>query len=42
VRHLLYAVERPDVVKGVDARGETTVQTEDLVVDQGGERQVVE
>jgi hypothetical protein len=38
----LNAVERPDVVEGVDAGRETTVQTEDLVVDQGGEREVVE
>jgi hypothetical protein len=42
MRHLLYAIERPDVVERVYARRETTVQTEDLVVDQGSERQVVE
>lgn len=42
MRHLLYAVKRPDVVERVNARRETTVQTEDLVVDQGSERQVVE
>ena len=37
----LNAVKGPDVIKRVDARGETTVQTEDLVVNQGGEGQVV-
>ena len=38
----MYAVERPDVVEGVDAGGETAMQTEDLVVDQSGKRQIVE
>jgi hypothetical protein len=42
VRHFLYAVEGPDVVEGIDAGRETAVQTEDLVVDQGGKRQIVE
>jgi hypothetical protein len=42
VRHFLNAVECPNVVKGVDAGRQTSVQTEDLVVDEGGERQVVE
>ena len=38
----LDAVKRPNIVERVDARGETTVQTEDLIIDQGSERQVVE
>ena len=42
VRHFLNAVKRPNIVERVDARGETTVQTEDLIVDQGSKRQVVE
>ena len=40
--HFLYAVERPDVVERVDAGREAAVQTEDLVVDQSGKRQIVE
>lgn len=42
VRHFLYAVERPDVVERVDTGRETAVETEDLVVDERGKRQVVE
>lgn len=40
--HLLDSVEGANVVEGVDARGETAVKTEDLVVDEGGEGEVVE
>lgn len=40
--NLLDSVEPSDVVERVDARGKTTVQAEDLVVNQGGERKVVE
>jgi hypothetical protein len=40
--YFLDAVKGPDVIEGVNARRETTVKTEDLVVDQGGEREVVE
>jgi hypothetical protein len=42
VRHLLYAIERSNVIQRVDAGGETSVEAEDLVVDEGGERQIVE
>lgn len=42
MRNLLDAVKRSDVVQRVDAGGETTVETEDLVVDEGGQREVVE
>lgn len=40
--HLLYAVERSDVIEGVDAGRETSVEAEDLVVDEGGKGEVVE
>jgi hypothetical protein len=42
VWYFLYAVERPNVIKRVDAGRQTTVQTEDLIVDQGRKREVVE
>lgn len=42
MRNFLDPVESPDVVEGVDARGEAAVKAEDLVVDEGGEREVVE
>jgi hypothetical protein len=38
----LYPIERSDVIQRIDAWGETTVKTEDLVVDQSGKREVVE
>ena len=40
--YFLDAVKRPDVIEGVNARRETTVETENLVVDQGGEGEVIE
>jgi hypothetical protein len=40
--YFLNAVKRPDVIEGVNARRETTVETENLVVDQGGQREVIE
>ena len=40
--HLLYPVQCTDVIKRVNARGETSVETEDLVVDERGEGEVVE
>ena len=40
--HFLYAVESSDVIKGVDTWGETSVKAEDLVIDEGGKRKVVE
>lgn len=42
MRYLLDAVQGSDVVEGVDAGRKTTVQTEDLVVNQGSEGKVVE
>lgn len=42
MRNLLYSVERTNVVEGIDAGGETSVEAEDLVLDQGGEGEEVE
>jgi len=42
VWNFLYTIEGSDVIKGVDAGGETSVEAEDLVVDQGSEGKVVE
>jgi hypothetical protein len=42
VGHFLNAVKRPNVIERVDAGRETTVQTEDLIVNQCSQRQVVE
>lgn len=40
--HLLDSVKSADVVKGINTRRETTVETEDLVVNEGCEGEVVE
>ena len=40
--HLLYAIQAPDVVEGVDAGAKAAVKTEDLVINEGGKRKVVE
>lgn len=40
--NLLDPVEGSDVIESIDARRETSVQAEDLVVDEGGEGEVVE
>mmetsp|Transcript_35740 Transcript_35740/g.87966 ORF Transcript_35740/g.87966 Transcript_35740/m.87966 type:complete len:225 (-) Transcript_35740:339-1013(-) len=42
VRHLLRAPQLPDVLQRVQARAQPSVRAEDLVVDGGGQRQVVE
>lgn len=42
MRYLLNPIQRPDIVKGVDARRKTSVETKYLVVDQGGQRKIVE
>jgi len=41
MRNFLYTIECSDVIKGIDAGGETSVEAEDLVVDKGGEGEVV-
>lgn len=40
--NFLYAIERSDIVEGVDTWRKTSVKAEDLVVDKGSEREVVE
>ena len=40
--HFLHSVKLSDLVQGVDGRRETSVQTEDLVFDNGSKREVVE
>ncbi len=42
MRNFLDTVDGSDVVKSVDGRGKTTVKTEDLIIDQGSQWQVVE
>lgn len=42
MRHLLDPVQGSDVVEGINARRQATVQAKDLVVDQSCERKVVE
>lgn len=42
VGYFLYSVERSDVVKSIDTGRETAMKTEDLVVNQGGEWEVIE
>lgn len=40
--NLLDTIERANVVQGVDTGRQTSVKAEDLVLDQGGKRQVIE
>lgn len=40
--NLLNSVKSSDVIQGIDARRQTTVETKDLVVDEGGEGKIVE
>jgi hypothetical protein len=42
MRNLLYPVKGTDVVKSVDAGRQPAVEAEDLVIDQGRERKVIE
>ena len=42
MRDLLLPVDGPDLVEGVDGGGQTTMDTEDLVVDDGRQAEVVE
>lgn len=42
MRNFLNSVKGSDIVEGIDARRETSVEAEDLVVDEGGEGKVVE
>lgn len=40
--HLLYTIKSPDIIERIDARGETSVEAEDLVIDQSCQGKVVE
>ena len=40
--YFLDAIQSPDVVEGINGRREAAVQTENLVVDKGSQREVVE
>jgi hypothetical protein len=40
--YFLYAVKGSDVIEGIDTWGETSVEAEDLVVDEGGQGEVIE
>jgi hypothetical protein len=42
MRHLLESFERADVIEGLDAGRESSVEAEKLIFDDGSERQVVE
>lgn len=42
VRHLLDTIEGTDVVEGINTRRQPSVQAEDLIIDQGSKREVVE
>lgn len=42
MRHFLDSVQLSDLVEGVDGWGETSVETEDLALNDGGQREVVE
>lgn len=42
VGNLLNTIESSDVVQGIDGWGEAAVEAENLVVDEGGEREIVE
>jgi hypothetical protein len=42
VRHLLNSVKLSDLVESVDGWRETTMETEDLALNNSGERQVIE
>ena len=42
MRNFLYTIKSADVVEGIDAWGETSVEAEDLVVNERGEGKVVE
>lgn len=42
MRHFLNPIESFDVIEGIDTRRKTAVQTEDLVVDESGEGEIIE
>ena len=42
MRDLLDSIQRPDIVKSVDGWTQTTVKAEDLILNEGGEREEIE
>ena len=42
MRNFLYPVQRPNVVQRIDARRQSAVQAEDLIIDEGGKGKEVE
>lgn len=42
MRNFLDTIERANVIEGINAWRKTSVEAENLVVDQGGKREVVE
>ena len=40
--NFLYTVQRSDVIEGINAWRETSVEAEDLVVNEGGKREIIE
>lgn len=42
VRHLLDSIQRPDIIECINRWGQTAVKTEDLVLDQSCQWEVVE
>jgi len=40
--YLLYTVKGSNVIESIDAWGETSVEAEDLVIDEGGEGEIIE
>lgn len=42
MRNFLNAVKSPDIVKSINAGRETSMEAENLVVDEGGQREVIE
>lgn len=42
MRYLLYTIKRANIIERIDAGRQTTVKAEDLVVDEGGEGEIVE
>lgn len=41
MRYFLYPIKRPNVIESVDAGRKATVQTEDLIVNQRSEREII-
>jgi len=40
--YLLYTVKGSNVIESIDAWGETSVEAEDLVIDEGGGGEIIE